>query len=509
MTARKLSLVIMTCFAISFISCDVDVPIKEMVKAKSTIQKAQTVMAEKYDPDNLAKAVDWLKKSHEYLVGKDAKNAKSAAEKSIVYGDLALQTTLPKVTEETLSDAKTVYGEADKLNAGQFAPEKFSQAGSAIGEAEKLKSEDKLWDAYLKAKEAVAAGNDAKETCLGKIPGLNEELGKMKKDISVLESLKLSAQQKKELSAASTNLDKAGVLITQNNVKDAVPLMADSGKTVNKLNAETGKLSAKERIAQLRREADQLKKKRGSEFAGEDIEVVMSTLNEADALLEQDKLEEANKKIADAESSLAIAKEKTTKGLALDKAKSVEKLLEEVRKNDTQNKYKTETDNAAEMIADGKKLIEKESYRDSLLKFEEAEKLLYSLGVVKEKDTLKESGAVDTEGKKVYKVIYNRKKRDCLWRIAGKVYNNARLWPLIYMANKDQIKDPDLIFPGQKFVIPEVPKKNENKKEKQETSAIREEKKAAEEKGSADVKEPSKNQPDTTTEDKTEEEMTE
>ena len=60
-----------------------------------------------------------------------------------------------------------------------------------------------------------------------------------------------------------------------------------------------------------------------------------------------------------------------------------------------------------------------------------------------------------------YVVKYNPQKRDCLWRIAHYVYKDAKLWPLIYMANKSMIKDPDLIFPGQKFIIPPIPRKGE------------------------------------------------
>ncbi len=45
---------------------------------------------------------------------------------------------------------------------------------------------------------------------------------------------------------------------------------------------------------------------------------------------------------------------------------------------------------------------------------------------------------------------------ECLWRIASypEVYDNATKWPLIYRANKDKIKDPDLIYPNQTFDIP-------------------------------------------------------
>ena len=45
---------------------------------------------------------------------------------------------------------------------------------------------------------------------------------------------------------------------------------------------------------------------------------------------------------------------------------------------------------------------------------------------------------------------------DCLWKIAGFtwIYNDPLQWPKIYKANKDKIKDPDLIYPGQILSIP-------------------------------------------------------
>ena len=46
------------------------------------------------------------------------------------------------------------------------------------------------------------------------------------------------------------------------------------------------------------------------------------------------------------------------------------------------------------------------------------------------------------------------KYRDSLWFIAKKYYNNPYKWSMIYDANKNKIKNPDLIFPDQVFVIP-------------------------------------------------------
>lgn len=47
-------------------------------------------------------------------------------------------------------------------------------------------------------------------------------------------------------------------------------------------------------------------------------------------------------------------------------------------------------------------------------------------------------------------------KGDNLWKIAGFpwIYNNPRMWRRIYEANKDKIKNPNLIYPGQVFMIP-------------------------------------------------------
>ena len=47
---------------------------------------------------------------------------------------------------------------------------------------------------------------------------------------------------------------------------------------------------------------------------------------------------------------------------------------------------------------------------------------------------------------------------DNLWSIASQdsIYSNPFMWPLIYKANSGQIKDADLIFPGQYFYIPKA-----------------------------------------------------
>ena len=42
-----------------------------------------------------------------------------------------------------------------------------------------------------------------------------------------------------------------------------------------------------------------------------------------------------------------------------------------------------------------------------------------------------------------------------LWRIARRVYGEGMRYSVIYEANLGQIRDPDLIYPGQIFTLPE------------------------------------------------------
>jgi len=44
---------------------------------------------------------------------------------------------------------------------------------------------------------------------------------------------------------------------------------------------------------------------------------------------------------------------------------------------------------------------------------------------------------------------------DSLSKIAKRQYGDAQKWRRIYEANRDLIKDPDLIYPGQQLRIPE------------------------------------------------------
>ena len=65
-------------------------------------------------------------------------------------------------------------------------------------------------------------------------------------------------------------------------------------------------------------------------------------------------------------------------------------------------------------------------------------------------------------------INYTVVKGDHLWGIAKKSehYGNPFAWPVIYQANRDQIKNPDLIYPDQNFKIPNLTEEEKSKYEK-------------------------------------------
>ena len=119
---------------------------------------------------------------------------------------------------------------------------------------------------------------------------------------------------------------------------------------------------------------------------------------------------------------------------------------------------------ATALLGKARALFAKENWVDSRARALEALDLVKDL-TGKATVTLDASGTGDKAGGKAvvlpryYKVVSRDKNTDCFWRIAALsgVYNNPVLWPKLYRANKDKLRDPEnpnLIHPGTVLEIP-------------------------------------------------------
>lgn len=386
------------------LSCRLDVPVKEMSLARMNITRSYEVKADKFAADDLKLAQEHLYKSHEAIRNDDAKKAKEEAELSLKSSNEAIKKSLPLLARDSLDEAKGVRKEAEDLNAEKFAPEEFAQADQNIKEADDLFGKGQYWDAHLKAKDGLKSANDAKARALANVPAMKQE------------------------------------------------------------------------IARIEGELGSLKANKGDAFAPEEIKASESNLGEAKTSLDAGNLKLASTRIGEADEALKKATGKAQKGIASDKIETAENALKKAEESDIKKYYADDLAKVKALIGQSRDFNQKESYKESIAKSDEAIGILNSLTIAMEKKS--EEARLDKDRKralkglpaegdipKEYTVKLNPKKRDCLWRIAAYTYKNARLWPLIYMANKDKIKDPDLIFPGQKFAIPPVPKRGEKKDE--------------------------------------------
>ena len=52
--------------------------------------------------------------------------------------------------------------------------------------------------------------------------------------------------------------------------------------------------------------------------------------------------------------------------------------------------------------------------------------------------------------------VHRVRPGETLSHVALTNLGNPAFWPIIYEANRDQIKDPSVIYPGQELAIPEL-----------------------------------------------------
>jgi nucleoid-associated protein YgaU len=69
-------------------------------------------------------------------------------------------------------------------------------------------------------------------------------------------------------------------------------------------------------------------------------------------------------------------------------------------------------------------------------------------------------------------VFHDVRRGDTLATIAAETLGDPTLWPALYRANRDQIRDPARLYPGQRLEIPTL-SPAEREAERREAKALR------------------------------------
>ncbi|MDH5717243.1 MAG: hypothetical protein OEZ22_06360 [Spirochaetia bacterium] len=393
-------------------------PLEEMSLAKHKISKAESVKADKYAPGYYRSAIDELKKSHGKVTEDNMAEAKNHALEAQKFADQAFEKAAPALAEATKKEAEAAIQEAEKAFAEEFAAAELENAKKLLAEGDELFGKKDFINAYQKfeasREEAVKARNIAESQAeimkrnIAEIEDTINEAVKYGAEQSAPDALK-NAREKLELAKEAVeglNLKDAAAYIDEAAASARQALMIGHKDWASKLliQAEAAIKTAQEKIDKLNKSAEDKKIKK---FFETDVEA-------------QAALNSMNETMEAAQNSYDLARQS----------------------------------------------LENEAYEDSVNQSEEAIRLakiiedqipqliaMASRGKGSEVQTVP---VTTKEGWKTYKVRLIPNKRDCLWRIAEYdfIYDNPLLWPKIYKANKAQIKNPDLIFPGQIFDIP-------------------------------------------------------
>ena len=466
----KKSIFLFTFFSIfTLISCQLEVPIKEMVKAKTTISRAYEVKADKYSKENLDKALEHLYKCHTWLEKEKIKQAKQNATLAYQFADMAINQTLPFLGQDSLEEAKKIYEEAKVLYAEDLTPIEFSLLDNTIKNAQDLQSQNQYWDSYTTSQEAVKIGYDTINKVLAVTQALPNELEQLSQKIDQLQKEKYYSIAEEKIKVAAIKITEADTLIKSNNLATITVLIKEIKTLITEAENRIKKYNYIEKINKVIEDTNKLIKDKGEDYASQEIENIEVHLNQAETLLDNNEFEGVDLQIMAAEENLKAAQEKRYKALVSEKLTTAKNLLDNINAKITEDEYNKDLKEAINFLSSGESYFQEGLYLESNESLSKALPLLESVWQAIKKDSYNPSITFvkSTKGQSKYPFNYTVKYRkvntDCLWRIALNLYNNAALWPIIYRANKNKIKSVDLIYPGQVFKIPRPKRKRKRK----------------------------------------------
>ena len=438
------------------LSCGDKTPNKEFTQAKQNIYWANEVNAKLYDEENLNTAKDLLYKAHEaFVINEKYDESVKLSKESLKFSKKAIEKSLPLFANEEMKKAKKEVIVAKKLYADGFDKKDFDLALSYIAKAEEDYKNNKYYSfegeefAYRKSQKAYKLLISAEMMARKEIPNLQKRIVSIEDILKEAAKYNANKYARDKYELANNSLNNAKDLLKDNNIRESIDKINESEKLAKDLLMLAKKMTADQKVKDA---SEVYNKAKNVKYAMEFKEELLS----AEEALKSSQSEFGKENY---EASMDFAEECISRSNAVilmseKRAKEQEQKQEQEQEKEVATKDKKELSPKKVVVNSPTSPVKK----DIVVSKPPLE--VKDLGIEEKLKKLdNEYSKVIHKKVKTYRVVRRKRNTDCLWRIASykRIYRNARLWPLIYSANQDKVKNPDLIFPGQILIIPPLP----------------------------------------------------
>jgi nucleoid-associated protein YgaU len=409
MKYRRLA-AILSFLTLFILACQDKIPINELSNAKQAIDKALTVKADDYAPEEFGEANRQIAAAHQVMIedGKSEdiiKNADAAYTKAVE----AYNKSAVLYAEEGIRKAEEAIAAADDAYAEKFSPYNLREAKDLNVSAAR-KYDAKEYEESIKfSQEAYDKAVIAKDESLNNKYQLRAKIDEVSSRISRIERYDYKAYAPGQYDLAVKNLQKARDEYSDDRIKDGFQSIAVADKNAAEAYRLTmnGVTSAK--IAEAEEAVRAAENSTGASSATEDMDAAREALTNAKLSRDRGNYDES---IRYCNEAIKFSNDVIESG----------KVAAVVASGDgSDTDADSDKDKSKEESARGDVVSEDDDYY-------------------------------------YYKVKSWAKYGDCLWQIAGEYYGNPRLWNKIYNANRNKISNPDLIKPGWVLKIPKIKK---------------------------------------------------
>ena len=430
------------------------IPTKEMDNAKMAIDKAKEVEADKYAPEEFNLAVKEYDEASKYMDSKKYSDAKDKAISSEKNANAAYDKAVKNRAEYIYNLDKELLKTAEDNFAAIIVPDDYSKAKSDFDDLTDVYESGDYEKTYTDGNALKDRLNDIIDYCKNEIARVSEYIKNVRnKYDNTIKDEYVNKYSLDEMTKALGLLDEADRLLNAGKTNEAY----DKAKEAEELIDYASQKAQEEYARALKDSGQQIDEDPYKQKARETIEEAKRKLQ-----LLKEKQQKENSSL-DTLNSKEFASLDTGFMVFTQQAGKSDDTVEEPTMNDdgdeTADEFKEKY--TIEMVENYINLAEQafddEEYLEAIDLAREAIRIAdILLAMTDEEEEQPTTVQEETEKWKSYVVKLNIKKRDCLWRIAEYMYDNPWLWPEIYKANKDQIENPDIIYPGQELKIPPI-----------------------------------------------------